>query len=188
VELVFNTRTYSAKTVKSADIQTNDSLQPTVKISFSANIVGAQDSSSPYIITPDRMEFAQTIKKQTVTFANNCDSVLNFSVVSPAYAGLNIGDKSFKIKPHRKKEIDFKWKGPFAKADSNMVVTFAMTGSGKNRFSIPAIAKGTEPPPQPKHVTTEPTKPATVQQPDLQKPENKWSLPDSTYKKRNSKE
>jgi hypothetical protein len=184
VELVFNTHTYSNKMVKSADIQTNDLTQPSVKISFSVNIQATPDTAAPFGRSVEQIELAQKADKQVVTFTNRSDSTLHFVLKSPAYRPLEPKNKDIKIKPHQTKNIDFSWKGDFPEADSSLTVTYAVTGSGMNRFTIPVTLKGTKPPvEQPKPTLKESAKPATTQPPNTaaQQPTtiSKWPASDT---------
>lgn len=195
MELILSTKSYAAKLSKSADIESNDPIQPIVKVNFAANVLTKPDSVSQCRYSPELVEFIKGDKAKTVILSNHGDSVLNITVVSAPTRSLDIKNKPFSIKPGQIKQLDFKWKGPYADNDSNIAVTFAVDGGAPKRFTIPVVIKGTKPPPpkptpieKPKSVAAQPRpSQSTLQQPTPAQTGNKWPGSDSLQPGANSK-
>lgn len=190
MELIFGTRNYASKLSKSADIESDDPVQPKVKIMFTAEIIPGPDSQSICRHSPDIVEFEKGKQKsQSAVFSNHGNAPLRISMVSVPPKELDVKTKPFDLKPTEIKKLDFKWKGTYAEKDSNLSLTFEIKGDSTSRFTIPVLIKGTKPP-EPKLTQKElPKQPATP--PQLKEPvpkgtpqtagDNKWPIqPDST--------
>jgi hypothetical protein len=189
VELLFATKNYASKLSKSADVLTNDPIQPAVKIMFTAQIMAGPDSTSACRHTPDIVEFAMGGQKsQSVVFSNHGDSVLHLAMVSTPPKALDIKNKPFALKPTEIKKLDFKWKGTFAENDSNISLTFEIQNDSTRRFTIPVVIKGTKPPePKPTPIEKSKTLPASVKpvepikkEPVSNPPGKKWPVSSDT--------
>ena len=134
--------------MKSADIQTNDPVQKSTRIDFSAQILAENDTALAYMISPHNIEFTATTKEQPVTFLNQGDSLLIFALAGKVPDGMEFKNKKLKLKPGQKKSFDFKWKGNFRDVDSTLTVTYEVIGQQNERFTIPILIKGTNPSPQ----------------------------------------
>jgi hypothetical protein len=190
VELIFATKNYASKLSKSADIESNDPVQPSLKIMFTANIQPKQDSIAAFIYTPDMVEFVKGgAKAQSVVISDHSDSVLNVRMINFPVKTLEIKNQNFSIKPDESKKLEFKWKSTFAENDSNIAVTFEVKGDSTQRFTIPVVIKGTKPP-EPKPTPIDKSKAVTAKpQPPPVQPikkdsgqnqiNNKWPVSDS---------
>jgi hypothetical protein len=192
VELIFATKNYASKLSKSADIESNDPVQPTTKIMFTANIQPKQDSTAACQFTPELVEFVKGgAKAQSAIISNHGDSVLNIKMVNLPVKNLEIKNQNVSIKPGESKKLEFKWKSSFAENDSNISVTFEVKGDSAKRFTIPVIIKGTKPPePKPTPTPIDKSKAVTAKpQPPPVQPikkdsgqnqiNNKWPVSDS---------
>jgi hypothetical protein len=197
VELIFATKNYASNLSKSADIESNDPVQPKFKIFFKASIQPKQDSAAACKFMPEMIEFIKGgPKAHSVKVSNHGDSVLNIIMISQPLKNVDIKNKSFSIKPGESKNIEFKWKSEFAENDSNIAVTFEVSGGKPDRFTIPLVGKGTKPP-EPKPTPIEKAKPAPTAKPqpiqpikkEASQPEgsNKWPVSDTTQPTSNSK-
>ncbi|GEM_PF-2384846 len=192
MELIFGTRNYASRLSKSADIETNDPVQPTVRIMFTATVLPKPDSTAPCRFKPEIVEFTKDgPKNQSVVFSNHSDSTINVKLLSAIPRMLDFKSKPFTLKPTEIKKLDFKWKGTFAENDSNLSLTYEVSGDSIRHFTIPVLIKGTKPPeatPTPKEKIKQPG--PVVKQSEPVKKEtaptpsgNKWpiTLPDSTF-------
>jgi hypothetical protein len=190
VELIFATKNYASKLSKSADIESNDPVQPSIKIMFTASIQPKQDSTAICKFAPEMVEFEKGKEKaKSVIVTNNSDSTLNIAMVSGAVKTLDIKNQNFSIKPDESKKLEFKWKSTFAENDSNIAVTFEVKGDSIQRFTIPVVIKGTKPPePKPTPIDKSKAVTANPQPPPVQpikkdsgqnQTNNKWPVSDS---------
>jgi hypothetical protein len=192
VELIFATKNYASKLSKSADIESNDPVQPTVKIMFTANIQPKPDSAAACKYEPELIEFIKGgAKAKSLIVTNAGDSVLNVAIVSRPVKSLEIKNNEFTFKPGQIKKLEFKWKSMFAENDSNIAVTFEVKGDSTKRFTIPVVIKGTKPPePKPTPTPIDKSKAVTAkpQPPPVQpikkdsgqnQTNNKWPVSDS---------
>ncbi len=148
VELIFNTRNTKSAVVKNATISCNDSTSLSVKIGFSAKVFAENDSLLPFKYTPSIVNFTKDAnKKVKLVLENKSDSTLQLASLFGPEGDLKMKIKDEKIKPHDKGTIEFQWKGEFFDLDSTQALTFALTGNGQQKFTIPVVMKGLKPPP-----------------------------------------
>jgi hypothetical protein len=196
VELIFATKNYASKLSKSADIESNDPVQPTTKIMFTASIQPKQDSTAACQFTPEMVEFVKGgAKARSAIVSNHGDSPLDVRMVSLPVKNLDIKNQNFSIKPDESKKLEFKWKSIFAENDSNISVTFEVKADSTKRFTIPVVIKGTKPPePKPtpidksKAVTAKPQPVQPIKKdPGQNQTNNKWPVSDSSQPTPDSK-
>jgi len=191
VELLFATKNYASKLSKSADVETNDPVQPTVKIMFTATILPKPDSAAACRYKPEIVEFEKGGQKsQSVVFSNHGQTAISVTLLSAVPQMLDFKSKPFTLKPTEIKKLDFKWKGTFAEKDSNISLTYEVKGDSTSRFTIPIVIKGTNPPetkPTPIEKTKtpgatakpiEPIKKEAIQSPGS----NKWPISSDSTK------
>ncbi len=163
VELTFKTRTYKSKLSKAATIYSNDLTKSQVKITVSAQVDPAPDSTLPFTFSPERLEFTQEGKKSELIITNTGDQKLRLSQIGDSYAGLSVKLDKDSLEPGKKTKIKFEWTGEFEKENFERSSTFHVTGSKSARFSVPFIVKGTDPTPprtpQRKKLKAKPPKP-----------------------------
>lgn len=189
MELIFATKNYASKLSKTADIETNDPVQPKLKIMFSANILIGPDSLAISRYTPDMLEFVKGGQKsQSVVFSNHGESPIHLTLVSTPPKALEVKNKPFDLKPTEIKKLDFKWKGEFTEKDSNISLTFEVQSDSARRFTIPIVVKSTKPPEPKPALKEKPKAPNSTVKPKepikkeaiLAPSEKKWPIPSDT--------
>lgn len=134
---------------KYATIYSNDPDQPTVKIHFSTVVDPMPDTNLTFKFTPSKTSLSKESKKSKIVIENNGDSNLYIESLSPQIDGLAFKIKGKKVKPGKKSEIRFEWKGEFEKENIEQSMTFLAYGDGvdSTRFTLPVLVKGTDPTP-----------------------------------------
>ena len=148
VELIFDSGHSKGSFRKSTQILTNDTTEQRLYVTFGGTIVSAPDSINPVSFSPMKIEFDKAgDRKKSVKLMNHGQDPISVTPIStiPNLMGMRLANND--IEPGRSSEIEFEWLGEFGRNDSALSITFQMTNSDevKSRFTIPLVAKGTNP-------------------------------------------
>ena len=117
MELIFQTKHYKTRVAKYATIYSNDPAQSTVKIHLSSTIDPTPDTSLPFILNPDQIEFSKDDKKAEIELENKGNSKIWIKDVGDMLEGLSVDIKNDDPKPGQKSELRFKYDGDFQKEE-----------------------------------------------------------------------
>ncbi len=134
---------------KYATIYSNDPDKPTVKIHLATVVDPMPDTNLAFTFAPSKTSLSKESKKSKIVIENNGDSKIYIESLSPQIDGLAFKIKGNKVKPGKKSEIRFEWKGEFEKENIERSMTFLAYGDGvdSTRFTLPVLVKGTNPTP-----------------------------------------
>jgi hypothetical protein len=142
VELIFDTKTSRGKTVKNAQINSNDPVNGSERIDFSCTVFADSGYFRPVIVTPSKLEFDAHTTKFNVTIQNDTGSTLALRIVDAPAKDVIVKIKNNTIQVGKRGEMALEWKGTEPEYDINSVITLETGTELLPRISIPYTIKG----------------------------------------------
>jgi len=143
LEIIFNSKKYVGLVTKRPRVETN-TYPPGQRVSFSANVVAAPDSTLPLIIEPWLADFSPQNgpgNTRTLAITNRTNSELEIVVVDKPKDRVKIKLPE-KITPGETVNAVFEFDG--ADKDTELIksITFQINDPDQSRFSIPIMRQG----------------------------------------------
>jgi len=120
-----------------------------MRIYFTATVDSAQNETLPISWDPRLGTFNGKSREFAVTVKNTGDKDMSIQRAGDHYDNLSIDIKNHVLRPGDDTEIKFKWNGEFQKENYSRSSSFIASGNGETRFSIPWMAEGYDPTPEP---------------------------------------